>query len=139
MLNFAKISGYRSGRTTISLRQLIWSADPPTLSNDAFISTSIGEMSAQLVPTFWRSRKTDLARSSLPKFMGLIFDISIIIRFFFRFTNRSSSVFVSLELERKIFIFKENWWEKLTNRKKFLHNCGRERTYFMWKKIKYKK
>ena len=76
------------------------SAEPPTFANDVLRSTSIGEMSAQLVPTFFRSRYIEFVTSRLSKFIGLILDSSIIIRLFLRFTNLSSSLLVSLELDK---------------------------------------
>lgn len=99
MLNFEKISGYSKGKTTISLRQLMWSARPPTFLNVVFRSTSMGETSAQLEPILVRSRKIDFVTSFLSMFIGRSLDNSIIIRLFLRFLKRSSSELVSLELK----------------------------------------
>ena len=98
MLNFEKISGYSKGKTTISLRQLMCSARPPTFLNVVFKSTSMGETSAQLEPILVRSRKIAFVTSFLSMFIGRSLDNSIIIRLFLRFLKRSSSELVSLEL-----------------------------------------
>ena len=50
--NLLKTSGYKRGKTTISLSESTWLWRPPTLENLIFMSISIGATSARLEPVW---------------------------------------------------------------------------------------